>query len=134
MYEAVTESEAYQDPEAIVVGTKWVLTEKGKPEAPTIKARLVAQEFAGKGDRSEVFAGTPCLRQIKMVLSNLATANEDPTRRRLAIIVDVKTAFLYASVNRKIFVRLPPEAARGARTHGRLKRAMYGTRDAPRLW
>ena len=50
------------------------------------------------------------------------------------MIVDVKTAFLYASVSRKIFVRLPPEAARGARTHGRLKRAMYGTRDAPRLW
>ena len=39
-------SQMGSDPEGIKVHAKWVMTQKGPPAAPTIKARLVAREFA----------------------------------------------------------------------------------------
>ena len=132
VFRHVTDAEVDATPESTIVGTRWVITDKGSDGKPVMKARLVAQEFATKEGRGELFAGTPGLRTIKQVLSNLATDNQ--AGRRIAMVLDVKTAFLYAEVKRKVFIRLPPEACLGEMTHGVLKRAMYGTRDAPLLW
>ena len=45
-------------PNSKVVGTKWVITNKGTAEAPRLKARLVAQEFA-TGKSLDFFQGRP---------------------------------------------------------------------------
>ena len=49
---------------------------------------------------------------------------------------DVSCAFLYAKVHREIHIELPAEdpLAVEGKYVGRLKKALYGTRDAPQLW
>ena len=52
------------------------------------------------------------------------------------MFVDVKKAFLYGNINRHVYIRLPEEddEAKEGKWMGRLKKAMYGTRDAPAAW
>ena len=51
------------------------------------------------------------------------------------MLLDFKRAFLYGDVERQIFVKLPVEDPRwGEDQIGVLKKAMYGTRDAPAVW
>ena len=52
-----------------VIRTRWVVINKGSPEKPLIKARLVAQEFAKDEHRDDLFAGTPPLYGIRVVIS-----------------------------------------------------------------
>ena len=52
-----------------------------------------------------------------------------------AMILDVKRAFLYGETKRDIYIELPPEDPMyGKGFIGRLRKAMYGTRDAPQVW
>ena len=46
VYEIVIEKEFQRDPEAIKIGTKWVVTHQGTKTKPMIKAPLVGKEFA----------------------------------------------------------------------------------------
>ncbi len=57
-----------------------------------------------------------------------------PTKRLLAM--DIKRAFLHADMTREVYINLPSEAKEGDREEmvGLLKKAMYGTRDAPQSW
>ena len=50
--------------------------------------------------------------------------------------MDIKRAFLYADMGREVYINLPEEAKEGDSEEmvGLLKRAMYGTRDAPQCW
>ena len=50
--------------------------------------------------------------------------------------MDVSSAFLYAPMQREVFIELPEEDEEGRKRGliGRLKRALYGTRDAPQAW
>ena len=52
------------------------------------------------------------------------------------MLVDVKKAFLYGSINRHVHIRLFEEddKAKEGKWMGRPKRAMYGTRDALAAW
>ena len=45
VYEIVSEEEFKRDPEAIKIGTKWVVAIKGTKTKPMIKARMVGKEF-----------------------------------------------------------------------------------------
>ena len=51
------------------------------------------------------------------------------------MILDVKSAFLYAKTKRRVYIELPArdKQAGGAKV-GLLNKALYGTRDAPQLW
>ena len=51
-------------------------------------------------------------------------------------VIDVKKAFLYGEMERVLYVELPEQdpKAREGKWVGRLKRTMYGTRDAPAAW
>ena len=126
VYEYVDEAVAVNDPEAIIVDTRWVDSEKG--------SRLCAREFAHADDRDDLFSPTPPLVATKMVLSECATISGHQPYHLM--LLDVKRAFLYAKTKRKLFIRLPREDPRGGERGilGRLLRAMYGTRDAPQLW
>ena len=59
VYETVSEEEFKRDPQAIKIGTKLVVTNKGTKTKPMIKARLVGKEFADDTKKGELFAGTP---------------------------------------------------------------------------
>ena len=52
------------------------------------------------------------------------------------MIVDVKRAFLYGNMKRKVYLELPHQDERSTDPGavGLLKRSMYGTRDAPFIW
>jgi hypothetical protein len=117
----------------VFVKTKWVRTNKGTIAEPSIKCRLVAQEL-GYGRRlDELFSGTPSLQAMRLTV--LHASKGGPHRRGL-MVLDVKNAFLYGNCQRRIYIELPhrdPRAHEGG-VVGRLRRALYGTRDAPQIW
>ena len=52
------------------------------------------------------------------------------------MILDFKKAFLYADIERELFIELPdddPQKAGGLNV-GLLRKAIYGTRNAPAAW
>ena len=51
---------------------RWVIVNKGTREKPNIRCRLVGRGFADKGNRDDLFAVTPPLVIIRMLLSLLA--------------------------------------------------------------
>merc|ERR1711994_619524 len=52
------------------------------------------------------------------------------------MLLDVKKAFLYGAIKRRVYIELPTEdAGKGnGEMVGRLNKAMYGLRDAPQVW
>ena len=79
-------------------------------------------------DPDEVFASTPSLTTLKLLLT-LATAFN-----WCVWTGDVSTAFLHALVNSDIFVIPPLEFYPEGQTLWKLKRALYGLRNSPQLW
>ena len=72
---------------------------------------------------------------MRMLLSEAASRGEESRKTKL-MVVDVRKAFLYGRMHRTVYIELPPEdpKAEGWKYVGRLRRAMYGTRDAPAEW
>jgi hypothetical protein len=128
VYQHVPREEAHGK----IVKVRWVHSNKGTPEEPAIKCRLVAMEFASGEHRDDLFAGTPPLFAIKILLSLVASSSSDS---ECLMILDVKCAFLYGFIKRDLYVELPPEDPRhGEGVVGKLVKSMYGTRDAPQIW
>ena len=51
------------------------------------------------------------------------------------MVLDIKKAFLHATMSRDVYIQLPPEEyVEGKYGVAKLRRALYGTRDAPLLW
>ena len=131
VYDYVPASEAYGNPNAVVIDTTWV------DDTAKEKSRLCAREFNSNEAMDDLFSPTPPLIASKMLISRLASQG---VRRRgegkKAMVLDVKRAFLYGMARRSIYVRLPPEDPRGQERGilGKLLRSMYGTRDAPQIW
>ena len=122
---------AINDPEGVFVNVKWVRVNKGTRHEPQVKCRLVAQEL-GYGTRmDELFANTPSLACVKLAMIHAAESR----KFRKLMTLDVKSAFLYGAARRKIYIELPsadPKA--GGDKVGVLRKALYGTRDAPQIW
>ena len=69
-----------------------------------------------------------------MILSSTATKIPGKRQKKL-LLIDVRKAHLHAEAVREVFVQLPPELSK--KYPGmcwRLKRCLYGTRDAPARW
>ena len=118
-----------------MISIKCIITNKGTEEHPIGKARLAARDFNTGDKRGELFAGTPGLMAMRTVTSRAMTRCEDGAKRSI-MLADVKTAFLYGDARRSLYGKLPledPLAASG-RFVGKHERAMYRTRDAPRIW
>ena len=62
----VTREEAENDPSGVIIDVRWVIVNKGTQEEPNIRCRLVGREFADKGNKDDLFAGTPPLMTIRM--------------------------------------------------------------------
>ena len=92
-----------------VIGTRWVLVNKGSPQTPRVKARLVAKDFWRKEGSGNMFSGTPNLSAIKFLLTDLTTNCDG----RVIMLADVKGAFLYGAVHRDVLIEVPSESGVG---------------------
>ena len=115
-------------PETKVIGSRWVVVNKGTTADPKVKARLVCQEFA-RTRTLEHFSGAPGLAAVKIILAELASRREG----RCLMVCDITGAFLYGKARRSVAVRLPPEMGLDASKLGLLNKSLYGLRDAPQI-
>jgi len=124
--------QAANDKEGKFVKVKWVRINKGTSEQQRIRCRLVAQELGFGVKDDELYAGTPSLATMKMMLSFFASS---PDPDVVLKVIDVKSAFLYGEARRSIYIELPSQDPySGGEWVGLLVKAMYGTRDAPLIW
>ena len=78
--------------------------------------------------RDDLFAATPPLEALKMVLSMTATANKG----EIIMVNDISRAFFHARVKKDVYVQLPNEDRGPGEEQlcGNLRFSMYGARDA----
>jgi len=114
------------------LGGRWVDVNKGDSKAPMVRCRYVAKEIAFKKS-DDFFAAMPPLEALRALISSVATGRKPGHPNRKMLIIDARKAHLHATPEREIFVDLPPEIRKPGYC-GRLKRCLYGTRDAPARW
>ena len=69
-------------------------------------------------------------------LVSLAASTQQEARPGCLMVQDIKKAFFYAPAIRTLYVDLPPEALGPGEENlcGRLRKSLYGTRDAALNW
>ena len=77
---------------------------KGDSENPNYRSRLVAREI-NTHKREDLFAATPPLEALKVILSMTATSN----RGESIMINDVSRALFHAKAKRQVYVQLANE-------------------------
>ena len=90
------------------ITTRWLDTNKGDEQNPNYRARLVAREIK-RDKRDDLFAATPPLESLRMVISICASHQfEAPENNFLIMITDVNWAYFYAPANRRSTSRFLP--------------------------
>lgn len=115
------------------IGCKWVYKCKSDQNGNLVryKARLVAQGFCQKfgTDYDQVFA--PVVQQITF-RTMLTIASR---RKMLAKQIDIKTAYLYGQLQEELYMRQPPGyESEDRKLVCRLKRSLYGLKQAAHVW
>jgi len=110
-------------PDAQVVDSRLVMHRKSPEE---VRVRLVAREL-NDGSRRDFFNSTPTAMAIPLLLM-VATFWQWPV-----LVADVCAAFLHAPVVGLVYIVLPPGIV-PPDVAWRLKKALYGLRESPRLW
>ncbi|WVZ53245.1 hypothetical protein U9M48_004216 [Paspalum notatum var. saurae] len=110
------------------IGTKWVFKNKRGEDGMVVrnKARLVARVSSKEGiDYEETFAPVARLEAIRILLAFAASKGFKLQQ------MDVKSAFRTG-----VYVRQPPgfESARFPDRVYKLRKALYGPKQAPRAW
>ena len=82
-----------------------------------------------------MFAATPPIEALKMLLSITASRTADGSYRKL-MINDVSRAYFYAKTIREVYVEIAEEDREPGEGDvvGLLQYSMYGTRDAAQNW
>nr|GFA61023.1 putative ribonuclease H-like domain-containing protein [Tanacetum cinerariifolium] len=116
------------------IGTKWVPKNKKDKRGIVIrnKARLVAQGHTQKEgiDYDEVFAPVARIEAIRLFLAYASFMGFTVYQ------MDVKSAFLYGTINEEVYVMQPPgfqDPEYPARVY-KVEKTMYGLHQAPRAW
>ena len=117
-----------------IIKTRWIDINKGDEANPNMRSRLVGKEFADGIDPS-LYAYTPPIEAMRMILSRAATVKGDGTRR-IIMTNDVSRAYFHATVQREVYVEIPVEDKHPSDGDvvGRLNLCLYGTRDAAHRW
>jgi hypothetical protein len=115
------------------MGVKWVFALKQDKHGviERFKARLVAKGFMQREgvDFKEVFAPVSKHATLRVFLAMVAAGDMELHQ------LDVKTAFLYGDLEEEIFVEQPPGYAMDGRANVcRLRKSLYGLRQASRTW
>lgn len=116
------------------IGLKWVFKVKRHEAGDVVrhKARLVAKGYVQRAgiDFDEVFAPVARMESVRMMVA--LAAHEGWQVHHM----DVKSAFLNGELKEEVYVQHPP----GSHTAGneqkvlRLRKALYGLRQAQRAW
>ena len=90
-----------------IIGVRWVDVNKGDSTDPDYRSRLVGREFAiGRDDA--LYAATPPLEALRLIISHAAAIPDDGPRRTI-MINDVRRAHFYAKIQRDVNIELPEE-------------------------
>jgi len=115
-----------------VVTSMWVFKVKRQSDGAIerFKARLVARGFSQQRgiDFDETFAPIAKLQSIRLILA-LAAMNDLELHQ-----MDVKTAFLYGSLDEKVFMEQPEGFEEFQDMVWQLDKSLYGLKQAPRAW
>ena len=131
VYEKVPTQEAAKSGSKLIT-TRWVDINKGDDENPKYRSRLVAREL-NTHDQTGLFAATPPLEAKKVLFSMAMTQRGDQKEDKKLAFFDVSRAYFYAPATRNVYIKLPDEDAEPGMC-GKLKKSMYGTRDAAKSW
>ena len=107
---------------------RWVKVWKSEDE---LRCRVVVRgcfQNVEKSEEDNLFASMPSLVTMRLLLCMALARNWGIT------MGDVSTAFLHALMNEEVFVWPPKEFYPEGKCLWRLKKAMYGLRQAPKLW
>eukprot|EP00438_Fugacium_kawagutii_P000228 Skav212273 [mRNA] locus=scaffold732:198163:199647:- [translate_table: standard] len=109
------------------ISTRWV---KVRKHDGTVRCRLVVRGYDQVvEDLDDTFASTPSLTTLKLLLTLAVTFEWKITA------LDISTAFLHALVTGEEILVIPPvEFYPEGGVLWKLRRALYGLRNAPRLW
>nr|GEU60275.1 hypothetical protein [Tanacetum cinerariifolium] len=116
------------------IGIKWVLKNKKDERWIVIrnKARLVAQGHTQEEeiDYDEVFAPVARIEAIKLFLAYASFMGFRVYQ------MDVKSAFLYGTIDKEVYVMQPPrfQDPESLVKVYKVEKAMYGLHQAPRAW
>ena len=117
-----------------LIGLKWVFKVKRNADGSInkFKSRLVAKGYVQEQgiDFDEVFAPVARLETIRLLIA-LAVAEKWEIHH-----MDVKTAFLHGELIEEVYVTQPEGFVKKGEEHKvyKLKKALYGLRQAPRAW
>jgi hypothetical protein len=120
-------------PKQKAIGLKWVFKVKKDPDGKIVKhkARLVAKGYAQvQGvDFDEVFAPVARIETVRVLLALAAQGGWEVHH------MDVKSAFLNGDLTETVYVKQPPGfiVSSGDKIL-KLRKALYGLRQAPRAW
>jgi hypothetical protein len=116
-----------------IIGTKWIDVNKGDSENPRLRSRMVGKEFR-TGPDDALYASTPPLEALRVVLSRAATVTDSGGEREI-MVNDVSRAYFYAKMTRPLYIEIPVEDPKASPDMlGRLRLCLYGTRDAALNW
>ena len=124
VYEEKLITECTPDQLQNAISTKWVKRAKGDG----VKCRVCVRGYDQEVDPDDTYASTPSLITLKLLLT-LAVAHG---WRILA--GDVSTAFLHALLTDEVFVIPPVEYYPNGGVLWKLRKAMYGLKQSPRMW
>ena len=115
------------------IGLKWVFKLKKDPDGKIVKhkARLVAKGYAQvQGvDFDEVFVPVARIETVRVLLALAARGGWEVHH------MDVKSAFLNGDLAESVYVKQPPGFVVGTGDKVlKLRKALYGLRQAPRAW
>ncbi|WVZ96843.1 LOW QUALITY PROTEIN: hypothetical protein U9M48_042426 [Paspalum notatum var. saurae] len=114
------------------IGTKWVFKNKRGEDGMVVrnKARLPGVSSKEGIDYEETFAPVARLEAIRILLAFAASKGFKLQQ------IDVKSAFPNGFIEEEVYVRQPPgfESARFPDRVYKLRKALYGPKQAPRAW
>ena len=127
-----------------VLPVRWVDVNKGDRSSYKLRSRLVGKELKVKTKEAllahELFSATPPWEVVKGLFSLLVTESSEkfnPDKKELVMgVFDISRAHFMPKVEREIYVELADEDKEAGEENyvGKLKRNMYGCRDASHGW
>ena len=134
VFDKVHTDQCWQHTGRAPITARWIDIDKGDEQKHVYRSRFVAREIKSKyggAEREDLFAATPPWEAIKLLLSNIVTNHSKDYK---LMMIDISKAYLFAPVvHEHIYVDLPPEIGEPGMC-ARLKKALYGTRDAAHAW